>query len=197
MPRIIAVAGGIGSGKSVVSRMLRVMGRPVYDCDSRAKELMDRSDEIKRRIAGEISAAAINPDGSINRKVLADEVFADKAKLQTLNAIVHEAVRNDIRRWADSLDEPACWVESAIIYESGIDRMVDEVWEVYAPEELRIARVMSRNSCSREQVEARIASQSRPAGAGRHPSVHTIVNDGVTALLPQVLSLLDDERKSR
>ncbi len=192
MPRIIAIAGGIGSGKSVVSRILREMGCHVYDCDSRAKMLMDESFDIKRRIAAEISEEAITGYGAVDRRVLASVVFADKEKLRRLNDIVHGAVRGDILRWAENLDVDVCWVESAIIYESGIDRMVDEVWSVEAPLELRIERVMARNGMSREEVEARIASQSGNEGIHAvHPATHPVVNDGVEPVLPRVLGLLD------
>lgn len=190
MPRLIAIAGGIGSGKSVVLGILVAMGYQVYDCDSRAKALMDSSEEIKRHIAEEISSQAVTSDGTISRARLASEVFADKRKLEVLNGIVHGAVKRDIKDWAESLDVPFCWVESAIVYESGIDRMVDEVWMVDAPEELRINRVMSRNSMSREMVKARIEAQTWPEGRIPHPVTRILINDGVVPLLPQILGLL-------
>lgn len=190
MPRLIAIAGGIGSGKSVVSKILVAMGYRVYDCDSRAKALMDTSEVIKRRIAEEISSRAIAPDGSIDRERLASEVFADKVKLEVLNSIVHGEVRRDIRDWAESLSDSVAWIESAIVYESGIDRMVDEVWMVDAPEELRISRVMSRSSMSRETVKARIDAQTWPEDRIPHPLTRNLINDGVEPLLPQILELL-------
>ncbi len=188
--RLIAVTGGIGSGKSVVSHILTVMGYPVYDCDSRAKALMDKSVLIKSRIASKVSDTAINPDGTIDRIKLAQVVFADRDKLNALNEIVHGAVREDILDWAESCCQDVCWIESAIIYESGIDRMVDEVWSVEAPEELRIERVMSRNAMSKEAILARIKSQAPLADRKEHHFTHILVNDGVRALLPQMLQLL-------
>ncbi|MDE6436166.1 MAG: dephospho-CoA kinase, partial [Muribaculaceae bacterium] len=89
---LIAITGGIGSGKSVVSRVLRAMGYPVYDCDSQAKAIMDADAEIHRRLCSEIDAAVVT-DGVIDRKRLAEIVFNDKAKLAVLNAIVHSAVK--------------------------------------------------------------------------------------------------------
>ncbi|MCM1504030.1 MAG: dephospho-CoA kinase [Muribaculum sp.] len=189
--RLIALTGGIGSGKSVVAGMLSAMGYPVYDCDSRAKSLMDKSDVIKREIVQRVSDSAIGTDGLIDRKKLAETVFADKDRLRALNEIVHGAVRRDISDWVDSCRQNVCWIESAIIYESGIDRMVDEVWAVEAPEEVRVVRVMSRNSLSREAVVARIQAQAPPDGRVLHPLTHVIVNDGIRAVLPQVLELLN------
>ena len=89
--RIIAISGGIGSGKSVVSRMVSVMGWRVYDCDSRARRLMDTSDEIKRRIASEISDSCITQDNEIDRQCLSGLVFNDAMALDVLNKIVHGA----------------------------------------------------------------------------------------------------------
>lgn len=192
MSRLIAVAGGIGSGKSVVCHILSAMGRDVYDCDSRAKNLMDNSREIKERIARDIDAASIMPDGTIDRNRLADVVFADKRLLDRLNGIVHSAVADDIRQWAkDNSDRPMLFVETALLYQSGLDRMVDEVWEVTAPHETRVDRVVRRNNSDREHVEARIAAQDSFVPECRHGSVYEIVNDGQTPLLPQIEKLLE------
>ncbi|MCM1292121.1 MAG: dephospho-CoA kinase [Bacteroides sp.] len=185
---IIAVCGGIGAGKSVVCEMLRVMGFEVYDCDSRARDLMDCSDEIKRRISEEISAEAILADGSIDRAVLGEVVFADKQLLNRLNSLVHGAVRDDIRSWA--VGKHVCFVETAILYESGLDAMVDYVWEVIAPVDVRVRRVMSRNGLSEQQVMARIRSQELNEVARRMDTVVEIVNDGLRPVLPQVERLL-------
>lgn len=189
---LTAITGGIGSGKSVVSRMLSAMGHPVYDCDSRAKAIMDTSSEIKSAIASGISESVILPDGAIDRTMLSEIVFADAGALARLNAIVHSAVVADILRWTESLDRPRAWVESAIIYESGIDRIVDSVWRVDAPRRLRLERVMRRSGFTYAQAEARILSQEKSIGKfALHPCVTAVVNDGDTPLLPQIISLLE------
>lgn len=192
MSKLIAISGGIGAGKSVVSRILNAKGFEVYDCDSRAKILMNSDDAIKRRLANEISPDVVDTDGSINRGMLSKIVFSDSGKLSQLNSIVHGAVRDDINRWRHANSgKPALWVESAIIYESGIDRMVDEVWEVVAPVELRVERVMLRSSMTREEVLGRIKAQSLPKSS-RHPVEIMIVNDGVEPVLPQVNALIEN-----
>ncbi|MDE7335624.1 MAG: dephospho-CoA kinase [Muribaculaceae bacterium] len=186
MKRIVAVTGGIGAGKSVVCHALTALGFPVYDTDLAARRLMDGSADIKRRIAEAVSPDAIGADGSINRPALAAVVFADKAKLQQLNLIVHGAVREDFVCWADSLKNNLLFVETAILYESGFDALVGEIWEVTAPVDVRIRRVMSRSGLSESQVRERIAAQSSAPRAG-----HRIIeNDDVTPLIPQILTLL-------
>lgn len=187
--RLIAITGGIGSGKSIISDILRAMGHKVYDCDTRAKALMDTDESIKDDLINLISIDAVRSDRTIDRKLLSEIVFNDPDALSRLNSIVHKAVRADLRRWRDTSSDKTVWVETAILYASRLDREVDEVWEVTAPTELRVQRVMKRNSMSREQVLARISSQSTTA-AQLHPLTKTIVNDGVEPVLPQILSLL-------
>ncbi len=189
-PLLIAITGGIGSGKSVVAEMLRSMGHCVYDCDSRARTLMDSNPEIAQQIAQSISPQAINPDGSISRARLGEIVFYNPDKLQQLNKITHQHVLADLDRWVDEhAGTPVVWVETAILYQSGLDKMVDRIWEVTAPEDVRINRVMDRNSLSRTHVQSRIDSQRHEVPAN-HPSVETIVNDDLSPLLPQIETLL-------
>ena len=182
--RIIAITGGIGAGKSVVSRILTTLGFRVYDCDSRAKVLMDNSSEIKRRIAEEIASEAV-VDDEIRRDVLASVVFSDAEKLRILNSIVHHHVRCDIAETAASCGVPVLFIETAILYESGLDK----VWDVTAPEDIRVERIINRNHCKAEQARARIESQ-RIIVTDPHPAVHTIINDNLTPLLPQILRRL-------
>lgn len=186
--RLVAISGGIGCGKSVIAAILRKVGYPVYDCDDRAKRLMDNDSAILTRLAVEIDREVV-VDGVIDRKRLSEIVFADTAKLDRLNEIVHGVVRSDIAAWVADADSDTLFVETAILYQSGLDRMVDEVWEVVAPHELRIERVMGRNGCTREEVVARIKAQDveieRP-----HGKTFEIVNDGFIPILPQIESLL-------
>lgn len=185
--RLIALTGGIGSGKSVVARMLRTLGYEVYDCDSRAKAIMDADPSIRARIAAEVCSEAVVGD-SIDRPRLAKVVFSDADALCRLNSIVHGAVRADISSWASSRD--VAFVETAILYQSGIDRMVSEVWEVVAPMELRLLRAMQRDNAPAESVRARIEAQDAFTPESLHPVRREIVNDGVVPLLPQLLTLL-------
>lgn len=187
---LIAITGGIGCGKTVVSRIVGALGYDVYDCDSRAARIMDSDTAIKRLIAERVHPESLTADGRIDRKRLSEIVFGDYEALQRLNSIVHEAVRTDLSRWRAARAASTFFVETAILYQSGLDRMVDAVWEVDAPLDLRISRVMARNGVTREEVLARIASQDAFVPQVVHPSVSRIVNDGVEPLLPQVEALL-------
>lgn len=186
---LIAITGGIGSGKSVVSRILASMGYEVYDTDSRAKMLMDQSDAVKERLVRHFGENVV-VDGKINRPLLSSIVFGDTEKLRQLNTIVHHLVINDINcNFARNECERPKFVETAILYQSGLDKYVDAVWEVTAPESVRVVRVMRRNGLTAEQVSARIASQQHTP---RYPlpEVHQLVNDNRQPLLPQILKLI-------
>lgn len=184
---IVAISGGIGSGKSIVSSILRVLGYDVYDTDSEARKLMENSDGIKRRLREAISPDAVI-NGVIDRKTVGKIVFSDKSKLEKLNEIVHGEVRKHFMRWVKNhTSSNLVFVETALLYESGMDDLVNKVWEIFAPRELRIERVMMRNALTRTEVEARINSQDHKEKLWEpHPSVVNIVNDGITAVLPQI-----------
>ena len=197
-PVLTAVTGGIGAGKSVVCRMLRCMGFPVYDCDERARAIIAELPALQKDISEKICKDAFREDGSYNRKAVADAVFADEERRRALNALVHAAVFADIIRWRNRHSGHArLFVESAILYTSDLWHMVDDAWIVEADEETRIARVMLRSHMtgqsvplSPDDIRARMAAQAfSPDDFPRPYSI--IVNDSVTPLLPQVLALLD------
>lgn len=192
MKHIVAITGGIGAGKSVVCRMLRALGYPVYDCDIEAKILMDHDSGIKARIAAEISPEAIDNDGKICRPSLSACVFSNPDKLLILNNIVHSAVRRHFSEWADKQKAATIFVETAILYESGMDKLVNEVWEVTAPKDTRIQRVMERSNLKREEVERRIAVQS----SASRPEHKIIINDGTRSVIPQIIRLLHNEHSN-
>ena len=154
----VGVTGGIGSGKSVVCRMLQECGAEVYNSDLRAKELM-ASDETLRRELSERFGEQTYVDGQLNRAYLAERVFGNKEELAALNSIVHPRVLSDFEQWAEKQQSEYVVIESAILFESGIDKIVDTVVAVMAPEDLRIERTVKRDALSREQVEERIHNQ--------------------------------------
>jgi len=187
---LIAITGGIGSGKSVVARMLQVMGYQVYDCDSRAKALMTGDAEVKQQLINAFGEETFLADGSINRDHLSAAAFGNSQALLRLNAIVHPATARDMLNWAKcQAADGACiaFVETALLRTSGLDRLVDAVWHVTAPVEVRIARVMARNGLTAQQVRARIDAQAVDEAIATGEAI--IVNDALQPVLPQVLQL--------
>ena len=194
---LIGISGGIGSGKSVVSEILRVMGRPVYDCDSEAKRIMDTDCGIHSSLCARLHPEAV-VDGRPNRALISEIVFADPESLAALNEIVHGAVFADIARWrASHSDHRVLFVESAIMRSSGLSEYIDAEWHVTAPLEVRIERVQRRSSLTREQVLARIDSQSQEDLSKCEENLSgdrfaLIDNSPSAALLPQLHRLLEE-----
>ena len=185
--KLIIITGGIGSGKSVVSRLVNVMGYPTYDCDSEAKRLMNESPELMVQLCELLGNDAYDQTGHLNRAYVASRIFGDKVLLAQMNAFVHPAVRRDIRRWRDEQRESVAFVETALLADSGLSKDSDAVWVVDAPLQLRVERVMSRSNLNRDQVEARIASQ---IGKFDFQGAEHIINDNKHSLIEQITRLL-------
>lgn len=155
----VGITGGIGSGKSTVCRLFARRGVAVYDSDSEAKRLMTESVELRRRIAGRFGAEAYAADGGLNRSWLAARVFTDPQALADLNAMVHPAVMADFAAWAERQSGDYVVLESAILFEAGLEHAVDRTVAVLAPLELRLERTCRRDGCDREAVRRRMAAQ--------------------------------------
>lgn len=185
----IGITGGIGSGKSVVSHLLDVMGVPMYISDIETKKLMQSDEEIRRSLIA-LLGEEVYVGGSLNKPMLAAYLFASDQHAREINAIVHPRVKADFRRWVQEHDRhPLVGIESAILIEAGFAAEVDKVVMVYAPREVRVARAIERDSSSREQIEQRIRSQMDDE-VKREYADFVIVNDGERALIPQVQELL-------
>jgi len=155
----IAITGGIGSGKTFVSNLLKERGIPIYNSDDEAKRLM-LSDEGIRRDLVALLGEDVYRDGVLNKPLLASYLFSDAGNAARVNAIVHPRVRADFRRWlSEHQDAEIAGMECAILYEAGFEDAVDCVLMVYAPESLRIERAMKRDGATEKQIRARMAAQ--------------------------------------
>ena len=192
----IGITGGIGSGKSYVSRLLTEhYGIPVYNTDSEAKRLMLSDEGIRRRLTALLGKEVYKSDGTLNKPLLANYLFADSCHAGQINAIVHPQVKADFLKWADR--QTGCEIvalESAILFESGFDNLVDKVVMVYAPVELRIRRVMLRDSTTEEKIRQRIVAQMDDK-AKQDRSDFIIFNDGSRPLNLQLDDLQETLEK--
>ena len=188
----IGVTGGIGSGKSIICRIFSVLGIPVFDADKQAKTLMETDPELIAGIKAHFGSEAYNERGQLQRAYLAEQVFDDQSRLDVLNGLVHPVTIRWGEEWAASVAAsgkvPYTIKEAALLFESGSYRLNDFNILVTAPVEERIRRVIARDHVSREQVEARISKQL-PDSAKEAMADFVNVNDGRTAVLPQVLEL--------
>ena len=201
----IGITGGIGSGKSYVCRLLEARGYAVYDCDSAAKRLIRTSPFIRRRLTALIGPQTYfkesgdrrqeTGDGSqesgeyiLNKKAVAEFLLESEDNARAIDRIVHPAV------FRDFIQSGMEWMESAIIYESGIYRLVDRVIVVTAPEELRIQRVMARDKISREKVLEWMGRQW-PQEEVRRRADFEIVNDGHADIEQQLNNIIEQCKK--
>jgi len=156
--KIIGLTGGMGSGKTTIANFFKELGIPIYIADDAAKTLMNTSAEVKSKIIGLLGEKAY-PDGILDRKYVAAQVFNSEEKLEKLNAIVHPAVATDFEDWKNSQNSPYVIYEAAILFEKGGHKKCDAVILVTAPYEERIKRLKSRDKSSKEDIEARIKHQ--------------------------------------
>jgi len=156
--KIVALTGGIGSGKSTVAKMFKGLGAPVYDSDSEAKKLLQRSSALKKELILLLGEEAYLYE-KLNKTYVAGKIFGNKEMLQKMNKIVHPAVREHFLIWAKKQTAPYVIQEAAIIFENGNQHYYDAIIHVTAPQESRIQRVMKRDGATKAQILARMMNQ--------------------------------------
>lgn len=181
---IVAITGGIGSGKSYVSRLLAERGISVYDCDAAAKHLMRTSRQLQAQLS-QLVGAELFPQGELQKPLLRQYLLQSPAHAQAVDAIVHPAVAHDF------LQSGAEWIESAILFDSHFDQRIhpDYVVCVTAPLEVRLDRIIQRDQTTRNQALAWVHRQLSQ-DVLRAQSDFEIVNDGLQPLAPQLDSVL-------
>lgn len=200
--KLTGITGGIGAGKSVVSRVLRTQGFAVYDCDLEARRLMQASRSIRESLCGKFGAECIGAEGILDRRYIASKVFGNSEHLKWLNKLVHAEVRADVCEWARrnfAGEGPAKWkplfVESAILVSSGLAEMCGCIWHVDAPESLRVERAMNRGGISRDDISARIEAQRNEFDFLPSGKTLRIDNSGETSLLDEISRALSETEK--
>ena len=157
----IGITGGIGSGKTYICKRLQELGYPIYICDDEAKRLMQEDKELRRRLVSILGTDAYVDDG-LNKALIAQFLFKDKDNARIINGIVHPAVRHDMECWYEKQTAELCFVESALLFEAGIDSLVDKTVLIYADEDVRLQRAMLRDGVDAEKVRMRMAQQAPP-----------------------------------
>ena len=158
MTKIVGLTGGIGSGKSTIAAYFKKRGVPVYIADDEAKKIMNDPEVVKK--VQSVFDENIIENKQLNRKKIAELVFSSPEQLKKLNSIVHPEVKKHFLDWVKKHEKhPFVIKEAAILFESGTYKDCDKIILVTAPEDLKIARVMKRDSVSREQVLERMKNQ--------------------------------------
>jgi dephospho-CoA kinase len=190
MARRLGVTGGIGSGKTTVCRIFRVLGVPVFVADIEARRLMHTDPAIRKEINA-IAGEDLYSTGELDRRELARLIFNRPEMLRRVNASVHPAILRIFDDWAGKSESPYVIMEAAILFEAKADVLVDRVAAISAPVEERIARVMGRNELSREEVLERINNQLED-DEREEQSYYVINNADNEMIIPEILKIHDD-----
>jgi dephospho-CoA kinase len=186
----LGITGGIGSGKTSVCRVFKVLGIPVFSADFEAKEIMDNDESVKFMI-NSIAGKDLYKNGNLDRPVLASLIFNNKILLEKVNTLVHPIVFERFVRWESDQIAPYVIMEAAILFESGAVNLVDRIATVIAPVEERIQRIILRNNLTREQILERMKSQIGDEARIKKSDYH-IFNSDKDMIIPAILKIHDD-----
>ena len=186
----IGVTGGIGSGKTTVTKVFQTFGIPVFMADVEAKRLIQEDEDLKNDIKSAFGNS-IYQDGQLDKQAMAALIFNDEGALGKINFLVHPAVQLVFEKWCSKQSAKYVLKEAAILFESGAEKGLDLVICVSAPNELRIQRVKARDGVAESQVEERMAKQWAQVKKIELSDYH-IVNDEQELLLPQIIKVHQD-----
>lgn len=184
----VGITGGIGSGKSTVCKIFKLLGIAVFEADIVAKKLIDSNIEIRNYLIQLFGNNIYESNNKLNKKMLADLIFNDESLLEKVNNIVHPAVRNEFVIWHQKQNSKYVIHEAAILFESGFYKMMDFNILVSAPKQTRIDRVVKRDKIQPEMVELRIKKQWNDEEKLKLANIE-LVNDNKHLLIPQILEI--------
>ena len=185
----IGITGGIGSGKSFIATIIERMGYPVYYSDVSSKELTNAHPIIRKGLI-DLVGENVYFGGELDKKVLATAIFSNDELRLKVNQLIHPIVRQDFEDWANSQKSDLIFNEAAILFETGAYRNFDATILVYAPEELRLKRVLKRDFITKEEVIARIDNQMGDEEKLKM-TPYSILNNGEIPLLKQIEDVID------
>lgn len=183
----IGLTGGIGSGKTTVAKVFETLGIPVYYADDKARYLMNTNPELKISLIQHFGNE-VYKDGKLDRKYLASVVFNNKEKLELLNSLTHPVTISDAEDWMNKQTSPYTIKEAALLFESGAAEKLDYIIGVYAPQHIRVKRVMDRDNLPVEEVMKRISRQIDEEMKMKLCNF-VIINNDQQLVIPQVLEL--------
>ena len=188
--RKIGLTGGIGVGKTYVSKIFQNLGYPVFNADIQAKKCLAEDKELMKKIKN-IFGSAIYKAGELQKKELANIVFNNIQKLDQLNRLVHPVVKKRFSNWCLNKDTSLVIKEAAILFESDSHLDLDAVICVSCSEVIRIERVEKRDQISKTEILKRMDKQM-PQNEKEQLSNYVVINDGSQLLLPQIIYILKE-----
>lgn len=188
MALAIGITGGIGSGKSTVCQMFKLLGVPVFEADTVAKKLINSHSEIKNGLIKLYGEEIYIPNKDVDRKKLANIIFNDDIQLAKVNELIHPIVHKEFIKWLKLQKSVYVIHEAAILFESGFYKFMDFTILVSAPEDKRIYWVMQRDGASEEQVKERMKKQWSDEQKRKFASIE-IINNNRDLITPQIVKI--------
>jgi len=189
--KVIGLTGNIASGKSTVSRYLIEKGYKLIDADLVAREVVEVGSEGLASVVENFGMEILNDDGSLNRKKLGNIVFSDDNKLSRLNNSLHPLIRNEILKQIDISTNRIIFIDAALLYETGLDKIVDEVWLVVLDDGLQLDRLMKRDNIDKSSALNRIDSQGSNKSKIKKADIIIMNNSDVEDLYDKVDEILN------
>tara|TARA_Y100001934_G_C12224911_1_gene712522 strand:- start:314 stop:895 length:582 start_codon:yes stop_codon:yes gene_type:complete len=183
----IGLTGGIGAGKSTVSKIFNCLGIPVYNSDLKSKKILLSNHLITKKIIS-ILGKSILTSNKIDFKKMSKVIFANKIKLQAINKILHHEVKKDYENWIKKQKGLYIIKESAIIFESKIESNFDKIIFVKSSQKTRINRIIKRDNKNKKEIQNIIKNQMKSKEIYRR-SHFTIINEHSNLLIPQVIKI--------
>lgn len=190
----LGITGGIGSGKSTICRIFQLFGVPVYYADARAKWLIENDESLVKDIVKLLGKEAYQ-NGIYNSSYVGTKVFKNRKLLDELNSLVHPVVRQDWKHWSESLQkkgERIVLKEAAIMYAAKEDPSLDKVIYVFAPESVRMQRVLSRDPFRNTKSIGNIIAKQRSESSYRDIADFVLENNDDSLVIPQVKQIMKE-----
>ncbi|MDR2911245.1 MAG: dephospho-CoA kinase [Bacteroidales bacterium] len=188
MPIKVGITGGIGSGKSTVCKVFKLLGIPVFEADIAAKQLQNVNQKIKKGLISLFGEDIYTYEGIVDRKKLAAIIFNDDLMLSKVNELIHPVVHEEFEKWLKKQNSIYIVHEAAILFESGFYKKMDFNIMVSASEEQRIERIIRRNGISREIIVQRIKKQWNEEKKQKLADF-VIHNDNKNLIVPDIIKI--------
>jgi dephospho-CoA kinase len=186
--KILGITGGIGCGKSVVVKVLKTMGIPVYDSDDASEKLINLSQNIKKKLSEKFGSVIYNGN-VLNKLIFSSLIFSHSCYLSFVNSVIHPEVLRDFFGWKMKQEGKLfVGIETAILFESGFDKLVDIIINVFTPINIRVRRLQVERKLDKSAIFSRINSQLTDKER-LFRSNYTLVNDDKYPILPQIENL--------
>jgi dephospho-CoA kinase len=183
----IGLTGGIGAGKTTVSKIFQIIGIPIYSSDEVAKKILKKNDSVKQQMMKHFGKGILT-NNNIDNKKIANVIFKKKDKLKIVNSIIHPLVKKDFESWCKKQNNIYIIKESALLFTSNAYKELDYIILIKSPLELRIKRIKSRDQKNEKEIFSIIKNQSSDDFLDKHCD-YIIKNDENSFLIEQVLKL--------